>query len=182
MSANMNPNGIARGNATSTTASDIRKPVKMIGRLLTIRTGFEEQAQERVGVPRLDPRLLLEVRFELIEGGDRHHVDDGNAVNLMLGPVRKRIGARALHRAAGCRKHDAIDLEAEEPPRRSRFVERQAEGLPVLLDLGSVNVRSMRSSPESIVRRRSSVSYVVPSGTVGQGPRAPRPHLTGTPR
>lgn len=132
----MNPNGIARGERHEHDRERHQKAREDDRQAAHDQDGVQEQAQERVGVPRLDPRLLLEVRFELIEGGDRHHVDDGNAVNLMLGPVRKRIGARALHRAAGCRKHDAIDLEAEEPPRRSRFVERQAEGLPVLLDLG----------------------------------------------
>ena len=43
MRAKMKPNGIASGNATSTIASDIKKPVKMIGRLLTINTGLKNR-------------------------------------------------------------------------------------------------------------------------------------------
>ena len=43
MSANRKPNGIASGNAASTMATDIKKPPKMMGRLLTMSTGLKNR-------------------------------------------------------------------------------------------------------------------------------------------
>ena len=43
MSDRAKPKGIASGNATSTIESDIRKPLKTIGRLWTKMTGFKNR-------------------------------------------------------------------------------------------------------------------------------------------
>ena len=48
MSESRNPKGIASGKATMTMASAIRKPEKMIGRLVTMSSGFRNKRRNRL--------------------------------------------------------------------------------------------------------------------------------------
>ena len=79
---------------------------------------------------------VLEEGLELVERRRALDLDRGNAVDVMLVPIRKRIGARALHRAACSGKDDTVELDAEEPPRRRRLGKHELKRLALDLDLG----------------------------------------------
>ena len=57
-------------------------------------------------------------------------------VMVLFAAIRKRIGARALHRAARSGKDDTVELDAEEPPRRRRLGKHELKRLALDLDLG----------------------------------------------
>ena len=96
----------------------------------------QEQAQEHIGVPGLDPRLLFKVGQEVIEG--RHALDlhRRNLGDLLGRPVGERIGAAKGLIAALDGEGHAVNLDTEKAAGRRRLAKIDLERLAVSLARG----------------------------------------------
>ena len=96
----------------------------------------QEQAQEHIGVPSLDPRLFLKIGQEVIEG--RHALDlhRRNLGDLLGRPVSERIGAAKDLIAALDGKRHTINLDTEKAAGRRRLAKINLERLAVSLARG----------------------------------------------
>ena len=96
----------------------------------------QEQAQEHIGVPSLDPRLLLKIGQEVIEGRHALDLDGRNLGNLLGRTVGERIGAAKGLIAALDGKRHAVNLDTEKAAGRRRLAKVDLERLAVSLARG----------------------------------------------
>ena len=122
----------------------------------------QEQAQEHIGVPGLDPRLPLKIGQEVIEG--RHALDlhRGNLGNLLGRTVGQGIGSAKSFIAALDGKRHAVNLDTEKAAGRRRLAKVDLERLAVSLARGlhgctihEVLAREHRQSRVIGVKRRA---------------------------
>ena len=96
----------------------------------------QEQSQEHIGVPGLDPRLLLKIGQEVIEGRHALNLDGRNLGNLLGRTVGERIGsAKGLIAALDGKRH-AVNLDTEKAAGRRRLAKVNLERLAVSLARG----------------------------------------------
>ena len=96
----------------------------------------QEQAKEHVGIPRLDPRLLLKIGQEVIECRHALDLDGRNLGNLLGRTVGERIGAAKGLIAALDGKRHTVNLDAEIAAGRRRLAKVNLERLAVSLARG----------------------------------------------
>ena len=91
----------------------------------------QEQTQEHIGVPRLDPRLLFKVGKEVIEGRHAFNLHRGHLGYLFGRTVGQGIGtAKGLVAALDGEGH-AVDLDAEITAGRRRLAKINLERLAI---------------------------------------------------